>query len=69
MRDDGANYAKILREAGVPVEYLCYNGMIHGFWHWGKLIDAAGEALDACIEHLTQALAARPVKVDSAAAE
>ena len=59
LRDDGANYAKLLRQSGVPVEYLCFAGMIHGFWHWGKRIDAAGEALNACIEGLGGVFAAR----------
>lgn len=62
LRDDGANLAKLLQEAGGSVEYICYEGMIHGFWHWGKLIDAAGEALDACIEHLTKVFAASSEK-------
>jgi len=44
-----------LQRAGVAVDYQCYQGMIHAFWHWGKLIDAAGDALDACIAGLNGA--------------
>jgi acetyl esterase len=31
LRDDGELYAERLREAGIPVKYSCYDGMIHGF--------------------------------------
>lgn len=31
LRDGGAAYAKKLQEQGVAVEYMCYEGMIHGF--------------------------------------
>ena len=31
LRDEGAVYARRLREAGVEVTYRCYDGMIHGF--------------------------------------
>ncbi len=31
LRDDGANYARRLKAAGVPVEYRDYDGTFHGF--------------------------------------
>ncbi|MBT5941352.1 MAG: alpha/beta hydrolase [Rhodospirillaceae bacterium] len=55
--DAGANFANLLQQAGVVVDYQCYEGMIHTFWHWGKLIDAANIALDKCIEGLNDAFA------------
>ncbi|MEK9831518.1 MAG: alpha/beta hydrolase, partial [Rhodospirillaceae bacterium] len=35
LRDDGKRYGERLAEAGVPVEYTCMAGMIHGYWHYG----------------------------------
>ncbi len=55
LRDDGKRYGERLAAAGVPVEYSCMAGMIHGYWHYGKLIDAAGEALDLSIDALQRA--------------
>jgi acetyl esterase len=52
LRDDGKRYGERLAEAGVPVEYTCMAGMIHGYWHYGKLIDASGEALKLTIDAL-----------------
>lgn len=57
LRDDGQRYGERLAEAGVPVEYVCMPGMIHGYWHYGKLIDAAGDALNLNIEALKRAFA------------
>ena len=31
LHDEGAAYARRLREAGVPVDYRCYAGMVHVF--------------------------------------
>jgi len=55
LRDDGKRYGERLAAAGVPVEYICMAGMIHGYWHYGKLIDASGEALNLSIDALRRA--------------
>lgn len=55
LRDDGQRYAERLRAAGVPVEYRCMPGMIHGYWHYGKLIDAARTAIDHSVVALRAA--------------
>jgi len=55
LRDDGKRYGERLAAAGVPVEYSCMAGMIHGYWHYGKLIDASGEALALSIDALQRA--------------
>lgn len=31
LRDEGQEYARLLAEAGVPVEHYCYSDMFHGF--------------------------------------
>ena len=57
LRDDGKHYGDLLSAAGVPVEYSCYDGMIHGFFHYGKIIDAATASLDQVIDALNRAFA------------
>jgi acetyl esterase len=46
-------YAQALRQAGVPVEMVTYDGMIHGFFAMDMLFDEGGEA----VRHAGQALA------------
>ena len=57
LRDDGKNYANLLRKSGSPEKYICYDGMIHGFFHYGKVIDAAGHSLEEVIKSLKEAFA------------
>jgi acetyl esterase len=41
LRDEGEAYAKRLREAGVPVTLKRYDGLIHGFFNFLHIFDAA----------------------------
>ena len=41
LRDEGAEYAETLRAAGVPVEYECAEGTIHGFMNMGRVLRKA----------------------------
>ena len=44
LHDEGERYAAALREAGVPVEYRDYAGMIHAFFGMVPLVDDAMNA-------------------------
>jgi acetyl esterase len=44
--DEGDAYARRLAEAGIPVRHRRIEGQIHGFIGNGKVIRAAGPALD-----------------------
>jgi acetyl esterase len=45
VRDDGLALARLLGEAGVGVESLVFEDMVHGFARWGGVVDAAREVL------------------------
>jgi acetyl esterase len=45
LRDEGAAYAKRLKDAGVQVTYTCYPGMIHPFFSLSGAIPQAFEAI------------------------
>jgi len=44
LRDEGGEYAKRLKEAGVPVTYRHFPGQFHGFFTMGKLLAQANVA-------------------------
>ena len=56
LRDEGRHYADTLRAAGVPTEYQCYTGMVHGFLRMGAKIDVAITALNDVVNGLRRAL-------------
>jgi ribosomal protein S18 len=45
LRDEGEAYAARLRESGVAVESERYDGMHHGFFNWGGVLDGADRAI------------------------
>ena len=57
LLDEGKAYADRLHEAGVPVIYECFEGMIHGFVTMGDVIAAANHAIDRAATGLSQAFA------------
>lgn len=57
LRDEGAAYAAKLREAGVPVTYKCYEGLIHGFFGMVKVVEPARKALEEAAAALRAAFA------------
>ncbi len=54
--DEGAAYAETLKRAGVPVDYRCYEGTVHGFLSFSKVIPMGLEAQDWVAGRLGEAL-------------
>ena len=46
LHDEGAAYARRLKEAGVEVTYYCYEDMIHGFFGFAGMIDQGKDLID-----------------------
>jgi acetyl esterase len=44
LRDEGEEYARRLKEAGVPVTFRTFPGQFHGFFTMGKLLQQANVA-------------------------
>jgi acetyl esterase len=59
LRDEGVDYAKALIEAGNKVTLSNYQGMIHGFYLMGGMIDKANQAIEESARHLKEAFAVR----------
>jgi acetyl esterase len=69
LRDEGAAYARRLREAGVPVTWLPGDGLVHGFLRQAGVSRAADRARTAFADAITATLAARRPATAPASAE
>jgi acetyl esterase len=56
LRDEGRAYAEALQKAGVPTEYRCHEGLVHGFFSMSEGIGAARVAFDEMVTSLRAAL-------------
>jgi len=56
LRDEGKAYADKLDAAGVPVTYVNYPGMIHGFFSMRSMVPKAREAVAAAAAAVRQGL-------------
>ncbi len=54
--DEGEDYARRLRRAGVLVDSVRYGGMIHGFFGMGRAIETANRAIAHAARSVGQAL-------------
>ncbi|OBF85453.1 lipase [Mycobacterium sp. 852002-51163_SCH5372311] len=56
LRDDGAQYAELLRAAGVPVELCNEPNLVHGYVSFALVVPAAAEAANRGVAALKKAL-------------
>jgi acetyl esterase len=65
LRAEGELLAARLAEAGVPVMATRYLGMVHGFWRWPQLFDAADQSVRQLAAFLNATTAGSSVGTDS----
>jgi acetyl esterase len=57
LRDEGAEYARVLDEAGNDVAHSHYPSVVHGFLNMEGIVDRAYDAVDAVADEARDALA------------
>lgn len=60
LRDEAAAYAGRLREAGVPVRYRCFEGMVHGFYKMADLLEGGRAALAEASDFVREQVRSMP---------
>jgi acetyl esterase len=61
LRDEGRAYAERMRVAGVPVEYVCSEGSVHGFANTAGVLRESARMLDLAADRLVRALSSKRV--------
>ncbi|EWM13764.1 lipase [Kutzneria sp. 744] len=56
LRDEAEAYGRLLAAAGVPVETVRFDHLVHSFASYAPLIPAASEALEQCLSALRKGL-------------
>ena len=56
LRDEGRAYAEALKSEGIAVEYVNYEGMVHGFFNMQAVLDVSRDAVKAAAMALKDAL-------------
>lgn len=57
LKDEGEAYVEALRQAEVPVEHICYEDMIHGFFNMFGLTRGGKKGIQSCAVALKKAFA------------
>ena len=57
LLDDSHAFAEALEKAGVPHQLTTYRGVLHGFLHYSRILDAAMRAIDESAAALREAFA------------
>jgi acetyl esterase len=57
LRDEGRDYAEKMRAAGVEVEHVCAEGLMHGFFNAPAALREAAKIVELCASSLRLALA------------
>ena len=52
LRDEGAAYARALRDSGVDVRYRCEDTLVHGFMNMGGLSPSCVAALEGVVRDI-----------------
>jgi acetyl esterase/lipase len=60
LRDEGRAYADRMRAAGVPVEYVCAQGSLHGFLSTAGVLRESARVLDLAADAVRRALRSVP---------
>lgn len=54
LADEGRAYFERLQEAGVLAEHQHFPDMVHGFFQWGGMVDAARLAMDRVVQFVRE---------------